>query len=662
MFSLFKKKDIVGYPKSFAKRLTRHIMLRMTIIMSIPVIILFFITYEEVFGLTSYISKSLLNGRVNEIRRISSDLYVAATNTAPYIRDDLKNPDKMYTIMERMLKLNPYIHSCGISFRENYYPEKGRWFCPYVVRNDSNVIEQKTLGGESYDYLNAEWFQQALSKKEGQWSAPFFDDADKKTPLVSYMVPILDDRDSTVAILGVDMSLAWLSDKIQLEVAYSKEEKEHPEEWTAEYKAYFFMVDSMGTILIHPQKNRLIRQKLQTYMDAPDDDDDIHQLDLNKVYESQKTYLEGERVLIRLHKIKYTDWTMGLAIPMFIIDLFGYVIASIFILFIILCILVVYFSGRRAIKRTTKPLRQLATSANEVAKGNFNTPLPQMDSHDEIHMLRDSFENMQHSLTRYVKELKATTAEKAVIESELTIAHNIQMAMLPKTFPPYPERHDIEIFGQLTPAKAVGGDLFDFHIRDEKLFFCIGDVSGKGVPASLVMAVTRTLFRNVSAHALAPNEIISALNNTISDGNDMNMFVTLFVGVLDLTNGQLRYSNAGHDAPLLISKEVSTLPCDSNLPIGIMPDFQYTVQETTLQSDTTIFLYTDGLTEAENSRHQLFGDARVISSAKEAVSQNITLPNMLIQHMAKAVSAFVGNAEQSDDLTMLSIQYKKIDA
>lgn len=141
---------------------------------------------------------------------------------------------------------------------------------------------------------------------------------------------------------------------------------------------------------------------------------------------------------------------------------------------------------------------------------------------------------MQHSLTHYVEELKETTASKAAIENELKIAHDIQMSMLPKTFPPYPERDDIDIFGTLKPAKDVGGDLFDFYIRDEKLIFCIGDVSGKGVPASLVMAMTRSLFRNISSHVTEPHLIVKALNDTMADDNDTNMFVTLFLGVLDL--------------------------------------------------------------------------------------------------------------------------------
>ncbi|MBR1447959.1 MAG: SpoIIE family protein phosphatase, partial [Prevotella sp.] len=239
-------------------------------------------------------------------------------------------------------------------------------------------------------------------------------------------------------------------------------------------------------------------------------------------------------------------------------------------------------------------------------------------------------------------------------------ARAIQMAMLPKTFPPFPDCDEVSIYGQLTPAKAVGGDLYDFYIRDQKLFFCIGDVSGKGIPASLVMAVTRALFRTISAHEEKPERIVSQLSNTIAEDNEMNMFVTLFVGVMDLQTGHMDYCNAGHDAPLLISGDgtrLGLLPVDSNLPAGVMPGWAFSLQETVIDSGTTIFLYTDGLTEAENAHHGQFGDERVLDTARAICVDGCQSPRTLVEKMVDAVHAFVGEAEQSDDLTMMAIQY-----
>jgi len=206
----------------------------------------------------------------------------------------------------------------------------------------------------------------------------------------------------------------------------------------------------------------------------------------------------------------------------------------------------------------------------------------------------------------------------------------------------------------------VGGDLYDFYIRDHKLFFCIGDVSGKGVPASLVMAVTRALFRTISAHEERPECIVSQLSNTIAEDNELGMFVTLFVGIVDLKTGHTTYSNAGHNPPLLISsdgKRIGLLPVDCNVPAGIMEGWAYSAQDTTIDSGTTIFLYTDGLNEAEDAEHGQFGDERMMETAQAVCANGRPSPRTLVERMVDAVHAFVGDAEQSDDLTMMAIQY-----
>ena len=253
------------------------------------------------------------------------------------------------------------------------------------------------------------------------------------------------------------------------------------------------------------------------------------------------------------------------------------------------------------------------------------------------------------------QRLQAVNAEKERIGSELRIASGIQMGMLPKTFPPYPDLDELAMAGSLVPAKEVGGDLYDFYVRDRKLFFCVGDVSGKGVPASLVMAVTRSLFRTVSAHTEDPEQVMKQMNNAMSEMNESSMFVTLFIGVLDLHNGQLAYSNAGHCPPVVITDgEVAPIDMDANIPVGLMTDWQYSRQTVTIAPDSTIFVYTDGLTEAENVEHGQYGEERMLGALK----QNSKLaPKNLIASMNDSVHAFVAGAEQSDDLTMLAIHY-----
>lgn len=254
------------------------------------------------------------------------------------------------------------------------------------------------------------------------------------------------------------------------------------------------------------------------------------------------------------------------------------------------------------------------------------------------------------------KRLQEVSTEKERIGSELKIASDIQKGMLPKTFPPYPVQDEISMYGVLLPAKEVGGDLYDYYIRDDKLFFCLGDVSGEGVPASLVMTVTRSLFRSVTAHNNKPNEVMMLMNNAMSDMNDSSMFVTLFIGILDLRNGEMRYSNAGHNPPVIIGEKTRKLAVDANIPVGLMPNWQYSVQETTIVPGETIFLYTDGLTEAENDTHAQFGEERMM----ELLSTTNNNPQPIIEAVTKSIDVFVEGAEQSDDLTMLAIKLVKL--
>ena len=246
--------------------------------------------------------------------------------------------------------------------------------------------------------------------------------------------------------------------------------------------------------------------------------------------------------------------------------------------------------------------------------------------------------------------------QKERMEGELEIAQTIQSAMLPKVFPPFADRPDLNIYGMVHPAKEIGGDLYDFYVRHDKLFFCVGDVSGKGVPASLVMAMIRSLFRSVSAHEERAERIMQLMNDPLTEQNEQDMFVTFFIGVLDLETGVLNYCNGGHNAPVLMQKDgIRTLDVLPNLPIGIVSGFEYTGQSARIQRGDMLFLYTDGLTEAENSSHHLFGEQRMMETL--AATEGM-LPREMVETMQMRVSDFVDGAPQSDDLTMMAIRYQ----
>ena len=623
------------YNRSFAARLSRWVMLVVLVMMAGLAYLLFDTVKTTIVEVSGNNFHSSMRSSDRAICDVMSDVSVAVRNNIYDIESQLDQPDRLQDVVQRIVSENPRIRSCGISFIESYYPQKGRWFCPYALRSDSTMqVENRMLGSADNDYLTNKWFQEAVAKDSATWSKPFFDGEDATTPLVAYMHPVHDSKGRVVAIVGADLSLDFMT-RILLE----QDSIINNEAWllTSHDKYCSYVLSSDGTYITHPDERRI--QKGNFYVHIKDTDEPGRAAET--VANMRNTPMTG------------TDWILTVPAPKSSLDSSGVITGIGIIVIIFHVLLVTYLVCYITIRQTAKPLKLLAQTADSVAQGRFDTPLPTIKHRDEICQLRDSFENMQQSLTNYVEELKSTTMAKASIENELKIAHSIQMSMLPKTYPAYPDRHDIDIYGQVMPAKAVGGDLYDFFIRDEKLFFCIGDVSGKGVPASLVMAVSRSLFRNTAAHTVEPQLMVKGINESLSERNETNMFVTLFVGVLDLQTFTLDYCNAGHDSPVMITDgEATMLPCDSNIPAGVMSGWEFTRQQTQMTAGSTIFLYTDGLNEAEDSRHQQFGMTRVVQTAK--TTENT--PQQLIASMTEAVRQFVGQAEQSDDLTMLAIK------
>ena len=255
--------------------------------------------------------------------------------------------------------------------------------------------------------------------------------------------------------------------------------------------------------------------------------------------------------------------------------------------------------------------------------------------------------------------MQLETSNRQLMEKELNVAHDIQMGIVPDKFPAFPTRDDIDIYATMIPAKNVGGDFYDFFVRNEKLFFCIGDVSGKGIPASLLMAMTCTMFRTLSARESNPRAIVTAINNSINDLNKRKLFVTLWVAVLDLPTGLLRFCNAGHNPPVVIDCNEGIWTCKKidmkpNIPVGIIKEYSYEAQELQLKRGQVLFTYTDGVTEAENSKLQLYGMEQMMTTLEDLKTNE---PKKLVEELCKKVKSFEGTTPQSDDLTMMAINY-----
>jgi sigma-B regulation protein RsbU (phosphoserine phosphatase) len=314
----------------------------------------------------------------------------------------------------------------------------------------------------------------------------------------------------------------------------------------------------------------------------------------------------------------------------------------------------IFFACRAVINHMSRPISELSNAVLKMAQGDLKAKLPEIKSEDEMQRLRNSFQTMQNSLHDYIEELKATTAANERIQSDLALARNIQSGMLLKEFPPF-------LYAMLDPAKKVGGDLYDYTLKGDQLYFAIGDVSGKGVAASLVMAITRVMLRFVVGLGLPLDETLRRINDSFSESNEMGMFVTLFVARLDLKTGHMDFCNAGHNPILIIppDDEPYFLRCKTNIAMGVYGNFEYEAEQIDLKQGTRIIGYTDGVTEAEKADQSQYGEERLLAWAKnlsETLPETSPQEKSVVESLHNSVTAFVDGNLQNDDITIISMK------
>ena len=630
-------------------RVSLWVVLFAAIIFTVALGFLFFQSREAVRQEAISHASQILDKTSLRVEGILNRVEVASNMTKWLVSRHPDKADSMFVYSRSMLANNPDFYNCSIAFEPYYFKDKGRYFSAYT-KHIGDSLRTIQGGSDNYQYFFTDWYLMSTLLDKPSWTEPYMDlDVATNTSemVTSYCQTIKNKDGQKIGVINTSLSISWLSNTISATKPYPN--------------SYSIMIGRGGTYFVHPDSTKITRQTIFTQsLEHPDTAMVALGHAMQRGEEGMKHMnIDGKDCYVFYKPLGNTGCSMAIVCPEK--DIFGGFdrLRRSVMAIVITGLLLMLYLFIRIITRELSPLRRLAHEAETIASGHFDAELPNFERIDEIGQLSHSFGNMQQSLVKYIEELKETTAEKASIESDLRIANGIQMGMLPENFPTRGDRDDVQLYASLTPAKEVGGDLFDFYFRDDKLFFCIGDVSGKGVPASLFMAVTRAVFRTTSAHESKPDRIVSVMNQMIADMNKTNMFVTLFVGVLDLPTGMLHYSNAGHDAPLLVGAGVGELPCDSNIPVGVMPDWDYTLQEAQIYTNTTIFLFTDGLTEATSADFKLFEMERVNDVAVKALAQQQQEPQQLISLMTEAVHQFVGDAEQSDDLTMMAIQYIK---
>ena len=509
------------------------------------------------------------------------------------VKYNLATPDSLFSILAQIAKYSPNMRGCGISFNPGYYKDKGRLFEPYALKTDTGVVCLQ-IAGESFDYTKDGFYKDIKEKKANSWVGPY-DDIYLEMRLVSYAVPIYEFTGDTVAVLGVDLDTESLGDTLNYRHIYPS--------------SFELLLTEEGELIAGPADTTL-RDEVQFVMSQINDSTVERRLSSkgrSHIIDFDTRERDGAIFYVSMKGIPH--WQI--AVVCYDDEVYGSLLE----------------------------LRYRLLLLSLLAFGIL------------LYLVR-----------RFAKDeekLRSQALEQERMAGELHIANNIQQTLLPEEEGAMKDIDDVQIEGRLIPAKAVGGDLYNAFVRDGKLFFCIGDVSGKGIPSALIMAIIQALFRNIASREDNPSHIMKRLNETACRNNKANIFVTLFVGVLDLPTGHLHYCNAGHELPIMIrtqnsKAEISNLEAKPNLPVGLFEDFEYEMQTMQMQPGSALFLYTDGLTEARNAKGKLFGRDRVGQMIAEAGTTN---PKQLVEAAIECWQKFIGETEQSDDLTLLALSY-----
>ena len=592
-------------------------------------------------------ASDLLENTTLRVTSILDKVVVATDNTDWLIGRHLDAPDSMFVYSRRILENNPDLNGCSIAFEPDYFKDRGRWFSAYSLRLGDTILTTQE-GNEHYDYFYTDWYQLCKLLDRPVWTEPFMDynpdDIYSPGMIVSYCKPLKDNEGSYIGTISVDISLNWLSQTISAVKPYPH--------------SYSVMIGHGGTYFVHPDTNKLFYQSIFTSsMDSPDSvmmelghamqrgDEGMRQLTIG-----------DEKCYVFFKPLGETGWSAAIVCPEKDIFQSFHDLRRMVTINVIVALLLMMVICRRIIRRELKPLTHLSKQAETIASGDFGISLPDNGRDNEIGQLTRSFSNMQQSLVKYIDELKETTAQKASIESELKVASDIQMSMVPRIFPPFPNRKEIDLYASMSPAKEVGGDLYDYFIQGESLYFCIGDVSGKGIPASLFMAITRNMFRIIAQQEHSAAETATYMNTLLSKDNDQAMFVTMFIGVANLRTGHLDYCTCGHNAPILDGDFLNMKY--SNRPLGIWEGDPFYGESIDDIRGHQLLLYTDGLNEAENEERQLLGNERLIELMAKATNKS---SEEVVQMLIEAVENHRGGITPNDDLTLLCLRIKQLE-
>lgn len=576
-------------------------------------------------------ARTLTVSSANRINAVFNSAATVADSVAIFLNCDTLTEEQLHNLQRSIVENNDSIYGCSVSFAPGKFEGRNE-YAPYYCEDGKGGLLYKNLVGENY--LKQPWYNIAFKKERGSWTEPYYDKGGGNTLMTTYSTPFFSSREKQeiVGVITVDISLSWLDDLMA--------------EMSIFDIGYGFMTSGDGRIIsMHPAFPWHLRDHII--------------LTGNEVKNKEKFFQvisEEHLGWVYYLPLDFNDWSLAIFFPegtLFaeVLKMYRDAIIMGLVGCVLLLFVVVFVSSAVA-----RPLKVFASAAEKIGDGDFNASLPKIMSKDELGKLSQAFSHMQVQLAEYIKNLKETTIAKEKMEGDLRVAHDIQMSIIPKTFPPFPHRSEFDIYGTLESAKAVGGDLYDFFfVDDDHLCFVIGDVSGKGVPASLFMAVTRTLLRDKMSHGVSSAEVISDINESLCADNKTIMFVSFFLAILNVKTGEVQYSNAGHNPPFIVRASGRTEELDAchGMPLGIRIK-PYGYNTVTLNPGDTIALYTDGVTEAHNANKDMFGEEVLLKVIQHNRHYD---PEGIVGSVVHELKDFVGNVPPFDDITFLVLKF-----
>jgi len=590
---------------------------------------------------------------VDKIEGILQSVEQVPQTIVSFLENGHYDEDGLNGILKEITENNGRLLGVGISFEPDMYKKGRHFFAPYCFMGDKE-IKCKYLGSKEYDYFAEDWYLEAKKGGVPVWSKPYQDWGGAKRQLATYSVPFYRTINGEKVFQGVaqvDLSFQWLQ-KFISSVKFGK-------------TGYGFLVSRDGKILTHPEDKTLVGQDLfnmaREYENQRLRDVTKEMKEGKGGYVSYKHFIDSSNNLLIYTPLGEGDWFLGVDFPReeMVSDLLEYdeMIIVMAVGGIVLLFIVTYFLANSL----TRSLRSLDEKSKEIARGNFDFESPEIKSGDEVGRLAESFVVMRDSLKTHIDQLTEATAVKEKMLSELRIARNIQMSLVPRLTPKFLDDDRFDVAALLEPAREVGGDLYDFFFcGPDQLFVVIGDVSDKGVPAALLMAMTKTLIKAQAKGGSDIIDILGRLNKEIYNNNDTGAFVTVFYGFLDLNSGLFTFSNAGHHSPVLIENngELRLLETFHGTAPGAIQNPVYKKETYQMKPGDLFFFYTDGVTEAFNDRGEMFEEERLLRLLEK---NRMASARMLTNSVIDGVGLFIHKKERDDDITLLSLRYKPVE-